>query len=34
MKASTVTLIETLVRLGKGVISAVERWLDEAKQGR
>jgi hypothetical protein len=34
MKISTVILVETLIRLGKGVISAVERWLQEARQGR
>jgi hypothetical protein len=34
MKLSTLILVETLIRLGKGVISAVERWVDEAKQGR
>ncbi len=34
MKVSTIVLVETLIRLGKGVISAVERWVEEAKQGR
>ena len=34
MKLSTLVLAETLIRLGKGIISAFERWLEEAKQGR
>lgn len=34
MKLSTVVFVEALIRLGKGIISAAERWLDEARQGR
>jgi len=33
VKVSTIVLTETLIRLAKGVISALERWLQEAKQG-
>lgn len=33
MKPSTATLIETLIRLSKGAITALERWLEAAKRG-
>jgi len=32
MSKSTIILHETLIRLAKGMLSAWEKWLNEAKQ--
>lgn len=34
MSPATVKLIETLVRLGKGMLTAVETWLKESKESQ
>lgn len=33
MKPATITLFESLIRLSKGAITAIEKWLEEAKKG-
>ncbi len=34
MQPHTIILIEKLIRLGKGMLSALEEWLVSAKAGR